>query len=530
MSKRTYRNPVIPGFYPDPSVCRVGEDYYLITSTFEYFPGVPIFHSRDLVHWRQLGHVLDRPSQLDLDHVEPSGGIFAPTIRHYRGTFYMVTTLRDKPPALRDSNPPFRDRNFIVTTDEPAGDWSEPTILVDRPGIIDPSLFFDDDGRAWYMANQRVAEPPYPDYRQIWMRELDLNKLMLVGERYDLWSGALYESMAPEAPHIYKVDGMYYLIIAEGGTYFHHATTIARSDSVTGPYAGNPGNPILTHRHLGHDYPISNIGHADLVETQKGEWWMVALASRPYGGYFYNLGRETFLAPLRWEEGWPLVSPGKGRVEFEHEAPHLPETPWPQAGQRDDFDTDRPGHKWNFVRTPREPFWSLTERQGHLRLQLRAESLRGSGNPSYICRRQQHINFRATAMMEFTSVSPAECAGLAVQQNKDFHFLFVVTATAVGQQVQLIRCEKGDVSTVAAIPAPGSTHILTVAAQGQEYSFHYGTENDQLTAVGEKVDGRILSTQAAGGFTGAYIGMYGSSNGETSDTVADFDWFDYAGS
>jgi alpha-N-arabinofuranosidase len=529
MSKRTYRNPVIPGFYPDPSVCRVGEDFYLITSTFEYFPGVPIFHSRDLVHWRQLGHVLDRPSQLDLDHVEPSDGIFAPTIRHHDGTFYMVTTLRDTPPSLRGADPGFRDRNFVVTSDDPAGDWSEPTVLVERPGIIDPSLFFDDDGRAWYMANERVADPPYADFRQIWLQELDLENMALIGERYELWSGALYEASCPEAPHIYKIDGMYYLMVAEGGTYYHHATTIARSASVTGPYTGNPGNPILTHRHLGLDYPISNIGHADLVETQNGEWWMVALASRPYGGYYYNLGRETVLAPVRWENGWPLVSPGKGRVELEHEAPDLPETPWPAAADRDDFETDSLGDEWNFVRTPRESFWSLTERQSHLRLQLRNERLSGSGNPSYVCRRQQHINFRATAAMDFSPASAAECAGLAVQQNRNFHFLFVVTATAEGQQVMVIRCDDGELSTVATRPAPGDSHVLTVEATGQEYSFHYGTAQDRMAPVAEKADGRILSTQLAGGFTGAYIGLYGSSNGEVSDTVVDFDWFDYSG-
>ena len=530
MSKRTYRNPVIPGFHPDPSVCRVGEDYYLVTSTFEYFPGVPIFHSRDLVHWRQLGHILDRPSQLDLDYVEPSDGIFAPTIRHHDGIFYMVTTVRDRPPSLQETEPPFRDLNFVVTTDDPAGDWSEPIILVDRPGIIDPSLFFDDDGRVWYMANERVADPPYSGFRQIWLQELDLGKMVLVGERFELWSGALYEALCPEAPHIYKVKGTYYLMIAEGGTDYHHATTIARSSSATSPYTGNPDNPILTHRHLGIDYPISNIGHADLVETQNGEWWMVALASRPYGGYFYNLGRETVLAPVRWEDGWPRVSPGIGRVEFEHEAPDLPETPWPAVGERDGFETDSLGHEWNFVRTPRESFWSLAAKQGHLRLQLRSESLSGSGHPSYVCRRQQHINFRATAALEFVPATATECAGLAMQQNRNFHFLFVVTVTAQGQEVQVIRCDDGKVSTVATRPAPGNSHFLTVEATGQEYSFHYGTVQDRVTPVAENVDGRILSTQAAGGFTGAYIGMYGSSNGEPSDTVADFGWFEYSGS
>ena len=176
MASRTFRNPILHGFYPDPSICRAGEDYYLITSTFEYFPGGPIFHSRDLVHWRQLGHVLDRPSQLDLDGVEPSQGIYAPTIRYHDGCFYMVATLR------RPDNGGFQDDNFVVTATDPAGPWPDPYVLVDTPGIIDPSLFFD-DGRAWYTANMRISDPPYKGYRDIWMQELDLERMELKGDR-----------------------------------------------------------------------------------------------------------------------------------------------------------------------------------------------------------------------------------------------------------------------------------------------------------------------------------------------------------
>ena len=297
---RTFRNPILSGFYPDPSICRVGGDYYLVTSTFEYFPGLPIFHSRDLVHWQQIGHVLDRPSQLPLDGIRPSGGLYAPTIRYSHGVFYVINTLVDGTT---------RSGNFIVTTTDPAGPWSEPTWLDNAPGA-DPSLFFDEDGRVWYTGNRMAQNSQFEGHTEVWLQELDLATLSLIGEPQVIWDGAVRGAVWAEASHIYKIDGRYYLLAAEGGTAHHHAVCVARSDVITGPYEGNRGNPILTHRHLGLDYPIVGTGHADLVDTPSGEWWMVLLAMRPYGGYYYNLGRETFLAPVRWEDGWPIVSPG----------------------------------------------------------------------------------------------------------------------------------------------------------------------------------------------------------------------------
>ncbi|HMB24188.1 MAG TPA: glycoside hydrolase family 43 protein, partial [Anaerolineales bacterium] len=204
----TFRNPILPGFYPDPSVCRVGEDYYLVTSTFEYFPGLPIFHSRDLVHWRQIGHVLDRPSQLPLDDIRFSGGLYAPTIRYSNGRFYVINTL---------VSGKTKSGNFIVTATDPAGPWSEPYWLESAPGI-DPSLFFDDDGRVWYTGNRIPAQVQFEGHREIWLQELDLQSMSLVGDTYSLWDGAIRGGVHAEAPHLYKVDGRYYLMIAEGGT------------------------------------------------------------------------------------------------------------------------------------------------------------------------------------------------------------------------------------------------------------------------------------------------------------------------
>jgi alpha-N-arabinofuranosidase len=522
MSK-TFHNPILPGFYPDPSICRVGEDYYLVTSTFEYFPGLPIFHSRDLVNWQQIGHVLDRASQLPLQGVRHSGGLYAPTIRYANGTFYVINTLVD---GKKQSG------NFIVTATKPEGPWSEPYWLTNAEGF-DPSLFFDEGpdntgagGRVWYTANRLNEEGYYTGHTEIFLRELDLETMKLIGDEYVLWDGAVKGAVWAEAAHIYKVNRYYYLLVAEGGTAHHHAVTVARSKTITGPYETNRGNPILTHRHLGLDYPIVGTGHADIVETQNGEWWMVCLAMRPYGGYFYNLGRETFLTRLTWEEDWPVVNPGVGRVEFESPAPNLPEQVWPQLPVRDDFDAPDLAFQWVSLRTPASDFASLSERPGYLRLHLRPERLSEETNPSFVGRRQQHIHFQASTEFEFTPKSADECAGLALIQNNDFNFLFVVTQTSQ-PVVRLVKREQGIDAVLAEQPARAGRITLKVEAHEQDYSFYIADQPGEWRTVAENVDGRILSTPVAGGFVGAVIGMYASSNGAASANCADFDWFEY---
>jgi alpha-N-arabinofuranosidase len=515
--RKTFHNPILSGCYPDPSICRVGDDYYLVTSTFEYFPGLPIFHSRDLIHWRQIGHVLDRPSQLDLDDIRSSGGLYAPTIRYHNGIFHVINTLVDAKT---------RRGNFIVTATQPQGPWSEPYWLEDADGF-DPSLFFDEDGRVWFTANRLNEKGFYTGHTEVYLREIDIPNMKLIGEETVLWDGAVKGAVWAEAAHIYKVNGYYYLLVAEGGTAHHHAVTIARSKNITGPYETNRGNPILTHRHLGLDYPIVGTGHADLVETQNGEWWMVLLAMRPYGGYYYNLGRETFLAPVQWEDDFPIVSPGTGRVEFEYPAPNLPEHVWQTPPTRDDFNDVTLDYQWNFLRTPREDFYSLDERKGFLRLRLRPQQLSEQTNPSFVGRRQQHIHFTAQTSFEFTPQSANECAGLVLIQNNDFHFRFVVTHEN-DNIVRLVQRSHGHDETLATHPLPAGRYTLKVTAHEQSYNFYFST-NDQWQALAENVDGRILSTPVAGGFVGAYIAMYASSNGQLSANHADFDWFDYSG-
>lgn len=530
MTPKTFRNPIIPGFNPDPSVCRAGEDYYLVTSTFEYFPGVPVYHSKDLVNWRLIGHALDRPSQLDLDGTPCSKGIYAATIRYRQGVFYVVTTFVESATGLR--------RNFYVTADNPAGPWSDPVWLPDAPGI-DSSLFFDDDGRCYITANRVPPEGPlYPKHVEIWMQELDLEKKALTGPKYSLWDGALKFIHAQEAPHLYKLNGYYYLIIAEGGTGHTHSVTVARSESVTGPYEGAKTNPILTHRHLGRSFPIVNVGHADIVETQNGEWWMVCLGSRPYGGYYRNLGRESFLVPMSWEDGWPVVNPGKGIVEMEGIFPDLPEFRWPSEPACDHFDSGKLGLPYLFIRTPRGGFWSLEERPGYLRLKLKPEAVTEVANPAFVGRRQQHISFAVRTALEFEPRSEFETAGLVLLQNTDFQYRLEVTRKD-GERIVRLTMRREAADTVLAerkIPAParsggpgssGSRLYLKVEADGQRYSFYYTAEAEAWETLMEGADGTILSTDVAGGFVGAILGLYASSNGKPSSSHADFDYFEY---
>lgn len=518
----TFRNPILPGFYPDPSICRVGEDdYYMVTSSFEYFPGVPIFHSKDLVHWRQLGHVLDRPSQLNLDGLPCSKGLYAATLRYHDGLFYMITTYVESATSER--------RNFFVTASDPAGPWSEPYWLEDAPGI-DSSLFFDEDGKVYFTANRRPPEgQQYPKHMEIYMQELDLETKQLVGPKYSLWDGAMKFVHAQEAPHLYKVNGYYYLIIAEGGTGHTHSVTIARSEQITGPYESCKSNPILTHRHLGHNCAITNIGHADIVETQNGDWWMVVLGSRPYGGGHRNMGRETFLVPFVWEDGWPVVNPGKGVVEMELPRPNLPETRWASLPACDHFESEKLDDRWMFLRTPRGEFWSLSERPGWLRLRLKPETTTELGNPSFIGRRQQHMSFTVRTVMEFQPQTEQDAAGLVLLANDAYQYRFEVGLSEGRREVRLIERRQGEERQLAAMPVSSSKLYMKVEAIGQSYHFDVAERSEEWIRLYSDADGTLLSVDTAGGFTGEVIGLFASSNGTASAGYADFDWFEYQG-
>ncbi|MGA0351597.1 MAG: glycoside hydrolase family 43 protein [Acholeplasmataceae bacterium] len=325
---KTFQNPIIPGFYPDPSIVRVDDDYYLVNSSFEYFPAIPIWHSKDLVHWKQIGHAIDREEQgLDLSKVNPSGGVQAATIRYHQGMYYISSTrVNPEWPKL--------NYHFIVTAKNPKGPWSACHFIEDAPGI-DSALFFEDN-RAYFLANDAKEVYDRGSETHIWIQEMDVKNMRLIGEKHILWDGT--GGVFAEGPRLYKKDGMYYLLIAEGGTLHHHATTVASSKHIFGPYQPSRRNPLLTHRHLSRAYPIQNVGHTDLVQTQHGDWFAVCLGSRPkggfydggntihsFGGYYRNLGRETFLIPVIWphdDEG-PLLSPDTGKVELSYPFPRI---------------------------------------------------------------------------------------------------------------------------------------------------------------------------------------------------------------
>ena len=516
----TFQNPILKGFYPDPSICRVGDDYYMVTSSFEYFPGVPIFHSKDLVNWQQIGHVLNRSSQLNLAGIHPSGGIFAPTIRYHKGTFYMITTLI--------TNRNNTGVNFYVTAKSPSGPWSEPYLLKDAPGI-DPSLFFDDDGKVYYTGNRTPDDKPVGSkYRQIWIQELDTLKKQLVGEvTVAIEEGALHGSIVAESPHMYKKDGFYYIMIAEGGTGIDHAVTIFRSKNILGPYEINKKNPIITHRNLGKEYPIACVGHADFVETQYGEWWMVLLGVRTYGGFHYNLGRETFLTPIAWENDWPIVNPGVGKIQFEERRPNLPVFTAKKENTFDDFNTDTLQYYWNFLRTPNSNFWSLKDKKGYLSLQLRPNTLVDLENPSFIGRRQQDTSFFAETKMVFEPANKNESAGLVVMMNNNFHFRVEKILENDITYIQLTRRHAGKEDLIGKSSVLKDEEIVIgVKAIGQNYSFYY-VQNNKTVFLTQNIDGRTLSRVNTGGFTGTYIGLYSSSNGFTSKNKAYFDWLNY---
>jgi len=529
-----YTNPIIPGFNPDPSICRVGEDYYIVTSTFEYFPGIPIYHSRDLVNWEMIGHVLSRPSQLNLDSIDCSGGINAPTIRYNNGIFYVVVGLVGHPkfPHLT---------NFIVTAKNPAGPWSEPHWLEKAEGG-DPSLFFDDDGKIYYCVNFVPPVLLWNKHRNIWAQELDIKTWKLIGERKEVLDGGEFYKKGTldggietglnnyEAPHFYKKDGKYYLMIAHGGTGNNHAESIWKSDNVFGPYEFNTANPILTHRDMSYESYFTSTGHADLVQTQNGEWWMVYLARRPYGGDLHIMGRETFMSPVDWSGDWPIVNPnGKiGKGELTHKKPDLKEYKFEKQNPRDEFNSAQLQNMWTFIRTPRSNWWSLADRKGFLRIVLRPEKITDQANPSYIGKRQEHINFSASVKMEFKPSLENEEAGLVAELKKD-SYLKCVMKNENGKNILSLSQKNGVESkdtTIAKAIVNENNLFLEISAKGHLYTFRYSYNGKDWTILKADVNGRLLGRDR---FTGTMIGMYASSNGMKSKNHADFDWFEYNG-
>jgi len=522
MDRQYFENPILSGFYPDPSICRVGDDYYLVTSSFVYYPGLPIFHSKDLVNWQQIGHGIHRTTQLDYKNCETSLGLWAPTIRYHKGRFYIINTFVSEGREAR------RD-NYIITAEKPEGPWSDPVFVAGADGI-DSSLFFDDDGRVWYAGNCIIPydQQEYEGHHAIYLCELDPETFQIIGDKKIIWNGNRTTSKWIEAPHIYKKDGFYYMIVAEGGTFTNHSVMMARAKEIDGHYEICPRNPIVSHRHLSLMNPISVVGHADIVETQNGEWWMVLLGVRPYEGINYNLGRETFLAPIIWDEdGWIRLDTPHGLIQEKERRPNLPAHPFPARNVRDDFDGEL-DLVWNTVHPYSTEFFSLKERSGHLRIHLQPEVIHEICTPAFVGRRQQHKNFEASCTMDFTPQADHEEAGMVLLSDDRFNYVFVLGQKDGKPMVKLAKTEGGKYALIAGV-AVEETGSITLIVRGSDtlYDFYFQTSESGEIKLGDSQKASLLSSTVNEGFTGTYIGMYASSNKHQSDNYADFDWFYY---
>ncbi|WP_338333925.1 glycoside hydrolase family 43 protein [Xanthomonas citri pv. bilvae] len=482
-----YRNPVLAGFYPDPSITRVGERYYLVNSTFTYFPAIPVLESTDLVHWTQIGNVVDRREQLDYDGLRMSRGMYAASIRHHDGRFYVVGTSVDS------------GGNFIASANDPAGPWSALTWLPSIDGI-DPSLFFDTDGSAYLLNN---------------------------GPRKVLLNGGVDLASKPiwiEGPHLYQRDGWYYLSCAEGGTGPQHSQVVLRSRTVWGPYAPAPNNPILTQRDLPAEraHPISNAGHVDLVDTPDGQWWAVFLASRPYRGDRYNTGRETFLLPVQWRDGWPSILPAGQPIPYIAKAPagmKAPATQAPLSGNfvwHDDFDHTTLQREWLTVRVPKHDVADLRTRAGWLTLHADAHGLDGTGTPAFLARRQQHMRFTASTALEVPTQAGIS-AGLAAFQNSTAWYALGIRRDGDAVQVFLDKRDGAATTTLAQARIPATAQLrLQISGDGGAYSFAFDADGRGWQSLHRNDDAGFLSTAQAGGFVGSMIGPFAQSHPDRS--------------
>jgi xylan 1,4-beta-xylosidase len=504
-----FRNPIIPGFQPDPSIVRVRGDYYLANSSFAFFPGIPIYHSRDLVNWEQIGNAIDRPAQFDFSGLGIARAIFAPTIRWHDGVFYIVGTCVDC------------GGNFLISATDPKGPWSNPAWLESVDGV-DPDLFIDSDGRAWIANNGPPRGPAaYPGHRAIWLQELDLKAKKMLGPRSILVNGGVDFTQRPiwiEGPHLIKKGRWYYLIAAEGGTASGHSEVVFRSEKVGGPYVPGPDNPILTQRDLdtARPFPIAAAGHADFVEAGKGDWWSVFLGTRPYEANLSNMGRETFLLPVTWRRDWPVILPPKTPVPYVHSRPRLPATRVvDRSSWRDNFDSQALSPDWEMIRTPTESWYSLRAIPGALTLQARAVSISGRANPSFLGKRQRHEDAVVETEFRYTPVRQGDRAGLVAFADERHHYFFGLCQTAEGPML-VVAERNGDEDPeegriVAATPyqgVPDGAVRLRIEARGAAYDFSYAVGDEAFRTLLANADGRILASEPTNQFTGALFGVY----------------------
>ncbi|GAA0136729.1 glycoside hydrolase family 43 protein [Paenibacillus sp. YSY-4.3] len=507
--KMTYSNPVLPGFYPDPSVIRVGSDYYMAASSFEYVPGLPIFHSKDLIHWRQIGHALTRTSQIDLSGRRSSEGIYAPTLRYHEGVFYIITT------------DVMGIGNFYMTASDPVGPWSDPIQI--PYGNIDPSLMFDDDGKVYVTAQMGADKESH-----IIQYEIDIKTGTALSEPVVVARGD--GGVWTEGPHLYKINGRYYLTCACGGTGRDHRVLVYRGDAPYGPFEMMP-HPMLTHNRLAND-PIQNVGHADLVEDMAGRWWAMFLGVRPVDGQYSVLGRETFLAPVQWtEDGWPVVDNNEGTVRLEMAAEGAV-IPLPSSASavepywRDDFADAQLGNRWTFLLAAQEEQALLGMRHGYVALKGNALALRDIGPALFLGVRQQHRIVTVTTELQFAPQQEGEEAGIAVRLNEQGNLTLGIRLREGVQVLTAVMTDRGLTTILAEKPISAEHVWLRIVAKEREYALMYSLDGEAWHEAGS-APARGLSPEGNGGFTGALIGMYATGNGRNSEAPAYFDYFQY---
>lgn len=515
LSGNEFYNPILQGCYPDPSITRKGDDYYLVASSFAMFPGVPIFHSKDLVNWKQIGHVLDRKSQLKVQDSGIAAGIYAPSIKYnpYNDTFYMITTQFAGAVG-----------NMVVKTKDPFKGWSEVYKL--KFDGIDPSLFFDDDGKAYVIHNDAPdrGKELYEGHRVIKIWEYDMEKdQVIAGTDKIIVDGGVDISKKPiwiEAPHIYKRNGRYYLMCAEGGTGDWHSEVIFTSDNPKGPYVPASNNPILSQRYLNsnRENKVDWAGHADLVEGQDGKFYGVFLAIRPNGKDRVNTGRETFILPVDWSGEFPVFE--NGLIPMEPKL-KMPNGVVNKAGKEgffpngnftftDNFTSQNLDYRWIGMRGPREDFISISKKG--LSITPFAANIKEVAPISTLFQRQQHKSFSATVTMEYIPKTEKELAGFVCYQSERFNYVFGVTKKDNDFFILLQRTEKDQSTIIASSKIDARKPVqLQVTAREDDYSFNYSTDGVNFSNIGGKVSGDILSTNVAGGFTGNLIGLYATS-------------------
>ena len=508
-----YFNPVMAGFYPDPSICRKGDTYYLVNSSFSFFPGVPIFESKDLVNWKQIGNVLDRESQLPLYNQGVSGGIFAPAISYNEKnkTFYMITTN-----IVRG--------NFFVKTQDPAKGWSEP-IYLKEVGGIDPSFYFDKNGKAYIVNNDAPSSTPnYEGERSIWIREFDVKNDCVTGEQKEIVRGGTHVVKNPiwiEGPHLFKEGKYYYLMCAEGGTCDFHSEVILRAKNPMGPWEEyTEGNPILTQRTgLDPKRPdiVTSAGHADLVKGPKGDWWAVFLACRPYQDDFYNTGRDTYLLPVTWKDGWPtILDKGLAIPTVNKKAGLQYEEGLNNTGNfkyTDNFDNGKLDMRWMYLRNPDFSAYSLGD--NGLTIKASDANIYERKPLSAVFRRQQHNTFTAETEVTFNPSNEKEMAGFALLQNENYNFTFGKTKIGNRYAIVLTRAEKNNVvigSKFLCDKCANKPVKLRIHGDGRYYDFSFSMDGKTWNVMARGVDAVNLSTHQSGGFIGACIGLYATKN------------------